>query len=237
MPDIGSATVLEVGLSVLQRAAPKGLAAVKSWIYGKQVVILGPPRAGKTTLVDYLQYGIFEEEKETSKTPEKRRTPRFDVKMGRDGALELNVKSALDVPGQYGAVAHADTAFDYRAHAIVIVLDLTSPLKGKSENSSCNWVYEFCRRLETKWRVRGKRGNRLKSMIVLLNKADKVDKRRITSCQKALRKILDQELRQSRGNMTDPVEIRETVLVTNPRGTEAVDGIVTHLAKQLARGQ
>lgn len=54
------ATLLKVGVAVIQRITPGGIALFKSWLKGKEIMIVGQARAGKTTFVDYLQYGLFE---------------------------------------------------------------------------------------------------------------------------------------------------------------------------------
>ena len=76
------AALVEVGLWAIDRAAPRGLAFVRSWMRGRQILVVGPPRAGKTTFIDYLQYGLFEPEKHTAKTLKTSRSARFDVRMG-----------------------------------------------------------------------------------------------------------------------------------------------------------
>ena len=232
---LGGATLIKVGVAVIQRAAPTGLALIKSWLKGKEVVVIGQARAGKTTFLDYLQFGLFEDEKDTSKTLDVLPSARFNIKMGRDSALELNVKTAVDVPGQIGAVAHADLVFDRKPHAVILVTDLTSPLRGESDRASAAWLSDFCKRLEARWRAKGRRANRIKTMILIMNKRDKVDIRRVTSRKKEFQKILDSELREARGQMLNDIAIMPCTLVTNPDGTKSVDGVIGHLAKSLAR--
>lgn len=233
--EVAGATVLKIGVAVIQRVAPSGIALIKSWLKGKEVLVIGQARAGKTTFVDYLQYGLFEDEKVTDKSVDVTDSARFNVKMGRDSALELTVKTVVDVPGQIGAVAHADLAFRRRPHAIIIFTDLTSPLKGEPDRASAAWIFEFCRRLEALWRTKKRRSNRIKSMLVVMNKADKVDAKQVESRRKEFRKILDSELREARGEMIEEVAITPCTMVTNPEGTKSVDSIIAHLAKALAK--
>jgi GTPase SAR1 family protein len=232
--EVGGATLLKVGLAVVQRTAPTGISLVRSWLKGKDVIVVGQARAGKTTFLDYFQYGLFEDEKETSKTVDVTHTARFNIKMGRDSALELIVKTAIDVPGQNGPIALADLVYKQSPRAIVIMTDLTSPLRG--ERSSREWLFEFCKRLESKWRVeRGRKTNRIRSMILVMNKRDKVDERREQAIRTAFRKILDVELKEARGEMLDEIAIMPCTLVTNPKGTKMADSVIAHMAKSLAR--
>jgi GTPase SAR1 family protein len=234
--DPGTGSVLvKVGVSVLQRTAPHGIAVVRSWLKGKEIMIVGQGRAGKTTFIDYLQYGIFDDEKETDKTPEIAGTARFNVKLGRDAALELIVKTVTDTPGQIGPLAHANEAFKRRPHAIIIFVDLTAPLVGDPPRAAAGWLKEFARRFETCWGAKGRKGNRLRSLIVVLNKVDKVDAKAVDKYRSVLRRIIEKELHDARGGMLDEAAIMPCVLVTNPNGTRAADSIIAHLAKQLIK--
>jgi hypothetical protein len=178
---------------------------------------------------------LFEDEKDVRKTEDPIPSARFNVKMGRDAALELMVTSVIDVAGQVGPVEHARYVIEKKPHAIVIFIDLSRPLKGKGEQVSTDWLRGFCNALETRWRASRKRKSRLRSVILVLNKKDKVSEKKIAACKQELRKILDAELRDARGQMSDEIAIVPCTLVTNPDGTKSVDSLIAHLAKALAR--
>src|SRR5436853_4470347 len=205
--ETAGATLLKIGVAVIQRVAPSGIALIKSWLKGKEVLVIGQARAGKTTFIDYLQYGLFEDEKETFKTIEVTSSARFNVKVGRDSALELSVKTTVDVPGQIGPAAHADLAFERRPHAIIIFTDLTSPLRGEPDRASAAWLLEFCKRFELRWGLKGRKANRLKSIVLVMNKTDKVTARQAEARRKVFRKVFDAELREARGQMIEDIAI------------------------------
>ena len=229
------ATLLKVGIAVIQRTVPTGIAFIKSWLKGKKVMVVGQSRSGKTTFIDYFQYGLFEDEKETFKTADVIKGARFNVKVGRDSALEVSVQSAIDVPGQVGATAHANEVIKNNPHAVIILTDLTTPLNGASDRASAAWLKEFCRRLESEWRAQKGKKNRIKTIIVLMNKRDKVNNSILGKRKQALRKILNAELHDARGQMREDIPIMPTVLVTNPDSTKSVDTVIAHLAKTLTR--
>lgn len=58
----GGVVALEVGVEILTRVVPKGVAWVKTALTGKRILIVGQPRAGKTSLAKYLQFGIYAED-------------------------------------------------------------------------------------------------------------------------------------------------------------------------------
>lgn len=198
-------------------------------------MILGQSRVGKTTFIDYLQHGLFEDEKETDKTLDHTLTPRFNVKIGRDSALELTVKTAVDIPGQWGAVKHADVAFERNPHAILILVDVAASFEDETENNPIFWLKEFSNRLETHWRTENSRINKLQTMMVLMNKIDKATPNKIEQSRKMLRSIANSELRDARGKMKDPIAFVPSCLVTNEKGTKSVDSAIAQLAKKLTK--
>ena len=209
---------------------PKGFKYIKSLLTGKTIIIVGQERAGKTTFLDYFQYGFFEDEKDTEKTWDIAPTARFDVKLGRNEILEISVKTVIDVPGQIGANFQAKEIYRQKPHAILVFMDINRPLKDSSE-----WLTEFCRRLETYWRTNKRAGNRVKSIVLVLNKTDKTDAKTIESRKKAFKKILDAELKEARGGMTGEISVVPTVMVNNAEGTKSADGLIAHLAKGLVK--
>lgn len=237
MPIIESSvpTLVKVGVTVVQSVAPKGFELIKSWWKGKTILIVGQDRAGKTTFIDYFQHGLFEDEKDTSKTYEVSPSARFNVKLGKSETLELSVKTAVDVPGQIGAVAHADLVFESNPHAVLIFIDLTRPIRGDSNRASIEWLTDFCKRLETKWRINKHTRNRVKSIIVVLSKRDKVNAKTVESRKKTFQKILGAELKDGRGQMLNEIAIIPCVLVNNSDGTKSVDSLISHLAKALIK--
>lgn len=233
--DDGQSFLVEFVIEVLARAVEKSKAFVKTAVTGKQVMIVGQARAGKTTFLDYLQYGLFEAEKPTQKTHASAETPHFMVDVGRDHRLELCVKKATDTSGQVGPVANADEVAARRPHAVLVFLDVTTSLAGKSERSTVGWLRAFCKRLEAQARVTPKKVQRLKSLIVVLNKADKADSARMDKYTRAIEKVLDQELRDARGKMIDEIVIVPCISVTNPEGTGPLDRLISLLAKALVK--
>ena len=222
-------TIVKIGGTIISNA-PKGFKYIKSLLTGKTIIIVGQERAGKTTFLEYFQYGFFEDEKHTEKTYDITPSARFDVKLGRNEILEISVKTVIDVPGQIGAVFQAKEIYAQKPHAILVFMDINRPLKPAGE-----WLTEFCKRLETYWRANKHKSNRVKSIILVLNKTDKTNAKTVESRKKAFQKILDAELRDARGTMTGEILVVPTVMVNNAEGTKSADGLINHLAKALVK--
>lgn len=222
-------TIVKVGGTIISQA-PTGLKYIKSLLTGKTIIIVGQKRAGKSTFIDYFQYGFFEDEQQRSKTQEVTPSVRFDVKLGKNETLEFSIKTVIDVAGQIPPHFQAKEIFAKKPHAILIFMDLSNSLKSSSE-----WLTEFCQRLETFWRVNKQKRNRVKSIILVLNKTDKVDKKTVEARVNAFNKIINSELKEARGKMLDEIAVMPTVMVTNLNGTKSTDSLIRHLAKLLVR--
>ncbi len=217
-------------------AAPKGWGLLRSWWVGKELLIIGQARAGKTTLRDYLQLGEFDDAVPTEETPEIEETERFQLTVGNESPLKLIVTKAIDTPGQVGAVADANYAYDRNPHALIIVLDLTTPFEGEPDRASGAWLRRFCRRYETLWRANPKKKkSRVKAIIVVMNKADKVDVTTVETRTKEYRFIVDSELKNAKGKMTDSVGVLPCSVVTNAQGKKLVNRVIAYLTKIVVR--
>ena len=234
MPLDGGAIGLKVAIDLVKRPATSSLARVHTWLTGHEVLVLGPARAGKTSFVDYLQYGVPEPEQETDKTITTRKTATFSVKIGRDSLLELKVRRAVDVAGQVGPIEHARIAETRKPHALVVLLDLSAPLAGRSERATGTWLVEFCKHLDGRLRTNAKMRKRLKTIIFAANKRDTLDEAGAAKRIDAFRKIVKRELSQSFSTRVDSIPIMPCILVkTSDATTSLADDVITRLAKAL----
>lgn len=230
--DIGAIGV-SVGVDLLKRTAPSGLAVVRTWLGGRRVLILGPPRAGKTSFSEYLRFGILEPEHETAKTVEAKGSPVFSVRIGRDSALELKVRRSIDIPGQVGPIEHALIAKHRRPDAIVVILDLSAPATG--ERSSRTWLVEFCRHLDEHLRDCSRFRRRLRALIFVANKNDKISAERSRRLLSTFRDTIHKHLAYSFSTRVDSIPLLPCVLVQTSAGAAMADSVVVRLAKALQK--
>lgn len=228
---IDGAIGVKLGIEVLKRTAPSGLVRVRTWLTGHEVLVVGQPRAGKTSFVEYLQYGILEPEQETAKTIETEKSVTFCVKVGRDSSLELKVRRSVDVPGQVGPVEHALIAKKRRPSAIVVVLDLATPLVGPE--SAGEWLLQFCQHLDTHLSENPAMRKRFKSLMIVANKIDKVHEQTISGRIEHFRKQLKKGFTHVFGTRSFP--ILPCVMVETNSGSKQVDAIIVRLAKALSK--
>jgi GTPase SAR1 family protein len=217
---------------VIDRAVPAGLQLIGSLFHGKTIMVVGPGEAGKSTFVTYLQYGIFQEAQPRAKTYSPQSSPRFNLQLGPNRNLEVKIKTAVDLPGQlqeqYALV------FEHRPHALVIILDMSAPLEAPNDyRATATWMEDFFSRLDQKWQGQKPRRNRLRSVIVALNKMDLADKQQVDEYEKRYRAIVEDKFRAARGPNLSDVRFRRTIMVENPNGTRSIDGILVDMAQSL----
>jgi hypothetical protein len=83
----------------------------------------------------------------------------------------VSIKTAVDTPGELNPQQLADELFALRPHALVIMLDLSAPLDDPNNlHSSGLWLRRFCDRAEQRAMALKPKRNRLRSVVVAMNK-------------------------------------------------------------------
>ena len=188
--------VVPIGPKEVQIAVEYGLKPGLGWLRtvlrGKQIVVVGPSGAGKSTFIDYMNDGVFDPEQNPDVTVSPRTTKNFRFTVGRNGRLTTLVRRSLDMPGQPDPRWVAQEAFRRRPHALVIVLDATAPFDDENDlRSTAVWLRKFSRAADQAARgLKGKR-NRLQTVVVALNKADRVSEDEFRAQEEVCKKVLE----------------------------------------------
>jgi signal recognition particle receptor subunit beta len=227
MPLVETASVAIAKL-VIERGAPAGVERLSTYFKGKTIMIVGPVASGKTTFLNYLQAEVFLPAHGHVTTLAPDETKPYQVSIGTNQSVKVTVKTTVDMPGQYTATQLANAAVAKRPHAFVIVLDLTNA-------DSPGWFEEFCIRLDQGWQNARRRRNRLRSVVVALNKTDLVDDPTISDQETRYREIASRHWTAARGPHMDDVVFMPSVMVQNPAGASSVDAIVVRLVKALEK--
>ena len=227
-----SALAIKLAIAGVQRIPSSGLARIRDYIRGREVLVVGPKRVGKTSFVTYLQHGILLDEGSTVPSYDPRKTPTFTVALGTRQTLELRLRSVEDLPGHIGPTEQANLVAQRRPHALVMVLDLSLAYGGRSPDSAQKWLKTFFGRLEHKWAQRHSK-NRIRSFLVLLNKRDKVSAASSKKYQQQVNRILQTACPLTTSGL-DGIPVLETTLVASPEGSHFADNAVSTLARTLA---
>ena len=90
------------GAQTTRRIPLRGLSRLSAYARGKEILILGPGRAGKTKFAQYLQLGVLDAEGQREMTYGVTKSPAFVVSIGGPRGLMFEVRRAVDTPGQVG---------------------------------------------------------------------------------------------------------------------------------------
>jgi GTPase SAR1 family protein len=221
---------VKVGIDVLNRISPKGLSWLTTCISGKKILFLGPGGAGKTSFVEYMEFGALEPESDHNKTHSVRNTPTFEISMGRERALKLRVKKVTDTSGQVGAVAHAELVGQLKPHAVMIMLDLSG-----STSTSEMWIKEFCEHLDSLSRSKKFLSN-IKTFIVVLNKRDKLNEAIYNKHKASTKASVTTNFEILIGaQRAKDLRVMPCITIENNDGAKYIDAIIRQLAKELVR--
>ena len=213
------------------RAAPRGLARLRTYTKGKEILILGPSSAGKSKFAQYLRLGTLDPEGTREMTYHLTKSPTFVVHVGPDGSLTLNVRRAVDTPGQTGPIQHANLVGVRKPHAVIVLLDSSKPI-----TATAGWLRLFCNRLDTLLRRGSYTKRKLREIVVLLNKRDKIGKRDFEQLSQEVRDELNRYLSVVLGKKrVGAIPILECIAIQTPQGTALIDEVIVHLAHHLAR--
>ncbi len=214
----------------VRRGTPKGLARLRTYATGKEILVLGPSTAGKSKFAEYLQLGRLHPEGEREMTYRLTKSPAFVLTLGADGRFVLNVRRTVDTPGQTGPIQHASLVGERKPHAIIIMLDCS-----KAISTTVNWLRLFCNRLDTVLRKGHHARRKLREIVVVLNKRDKIAANECEELTASVRQVVRRHLSVILGaDRARTIPILECISIQTAEGPALIDTVLAHLAEQLA---
>ena len=227
------AEVIEVPLAIsaLERTAQSSLSWFTTRLRGITLLIIGPPNSGKTAFFDYLVSGYLFSESGHITTIKVKTSPTFSIPIGNNNTLNLRVRRSFDTPGQIGFLAQSDLIKNKRPHAVLLVLDSTT-----SASSLKNRTSEFCTNLSRVLNESPALKKRLRSLIICLNKRDKVRNAQHFSARfHAVRSELEKGLATTIGlQSVQSITVMPCVSVRTPvYASTLIDDVIAKLATQV----
>jgi hypothetical protein len=224
---------------IFERVAPHGIEWIKTLWSGKTLLVLGPERTGKTSFLDYLQYGLLRQEQPTAHTITIDPRRSFIVKLGRNGSLVLRIRRPLDSPGSVQPMDQIHYIQRYKPDCLLLILDSSSPLIGHRAVSSVAWLEEFFKHFDYALRTLPKVINKLRAVMVIMNKWDKIsnDLEKANDFEVAIKNIIDRhgEAFSFHHQGTRLIHIKKCSLVQNQSAPALVDDVLDTLAIELMR--
>jgi len=219
------------GVDGARRRAPRGVSRLITYAKGKEILVLGPASAGKTHFGEYLRLGALGREGERKMTFHVTKSPVFTIRVGKDGGRLLNVRRAVDTPGQVGPIQHANLVGHRKPNGVILVLDCSQTV-----STTVRWVDLFSDRLDTVLRRGSAARRKLRAVLVLLNKRDKIGDRKCERLKEGVAELLDRHLSVVLGRKrAHAIPILECIAVQTEEGTVLIDAVVGRLAEGLGK--
>lgn len=203
----------------------------KAHTVGRKLLIAGPGRTGKSTFMTFLHTGELYPEKPTPHTGEDEPSAPLQIGYGKNHQATLNVKCIVDTVGLTEAHVVVSNVLKHRPHGLVIIVDCSTA-------TTRDWVDKFFRRLGQRmsdstyraWRTRRK----LKYILIMLNKADKVDNQGLLhDYQAKALNVAKEGLIAAGGTYSDRIEVFPTTLVDPPGTAAALKPVIATLCWNL----
>lgn len=229
-----------VGKVAVEYLGRPGYARLRMFFAGKRLVVVGPSDAGKTTFMDYMRYEMFHPEEQPHATLRPRKKKNFKFSLGAKELLVASIKQAIDMPGQPDPEWVAQEALRDRPHALVIVLDATAPIDGSdAQHSTGVWLRKFCRAAEQVSRETRPKRNRLRTVAVALNKADRVSDDEFEEKANRCKALLEENWRASPVGAPGPKVLKCISVIAPDRtdGTRSIDAVLSYIAISLGEKQ
>jgi GTPase SAR1 family protein len=231
------------------KVAAFGLRKASEWYRGFDILILGQERSGKSTLYNFLRLRLLGQDGvDTDPTVVDVNSGVFSFEWQTDaGPLSLAFRNVGDRSGQIGPHRHAEMLVNKKPHLVIIVLDISSPEVADQLNASyIQWFRYFCTYINNllinKERKARKVNSKLRSILVILNKIDKLDPgtatNKIDNAKENIRNIMNQHLSGRFGYRVNYFPILPCVMVENPRHGTGDETIRTlkDLVRRLVEG-
>jgi GTPase SAR1 family protein len=230
-----TAVAVEVGLEVLKRTVPKGIQYLVQRFRGNKILIVGQPRAGKSSFSRYMKTGYFADQLPPPPRTEMKDavTPAFTVKMGKDDSVQLEVSKVTDVIGQATGQDHADKFRRYGPHAMLVLLNAEGNWDGDNEYCAGFYLDEFLGHLALRLSKSPRRKDKLKSLVVVVNKLDKCDPKKRTEFLANAKGRVQEHLKSVYGPKTKDIPVMPCILMSGDTERTA-DKIITTVALALA---
>ncbi|MCJ2103825.1 hypothetical protein MKK70_00200 [Methylobacterium sp. E-041] len=226
MPE-ASAIGVKVGLEVFKKVAPTGISWLKTRLFGKTMLVVGERRAGKSCFVLYLEHGVLiPAGEETPKTLQERNTRAFNLAIGRDKSLTVNVKRATDTRGHDSPKEQAKLVFDKAPNILMIFLDVSRNWASNDDDYGTQYLSAMLEELNSLCSNSNRLKNKLQHVCVILNKADVVKETQLKSQTTKIKRVINSFKSPSWGGSSSDIATYNCVCVENEEGSSRIDAVI-----------
>jgi signal recognition particle receptor subunit beta len=236
LAEAAGSVLVEGAVEIIVHAAKSPLAKLVRHITGKRIIIVGPPKSGKTSFARYLRYGIPADESVNLRSTGIETHSTFSVELGKGQKLSVNFSYMRALPGQVTPSNQATNIKASKANLALVMLDLTKykgPSQQQDDENIIGWLEEFCRHLARNYsRASEKAKGRLK-LVVALNKTDKVTQTILHQARRRVSKTIADTLMEQFSDRAKGFPISPCCLIDHPALIKDRDSLMRLILAEL----
>jgi len=226
-----AAVPVTILVGYLIKNSPKVLAWFKRRLLGRNILVLGHSRAGKTSFYYYLKENLFATTHKYPRTSKAMKMGSFTV--DKKGGTRFDVSRGLDVSGELPISLQIEYIKQKKPEAILIML---SPLSreegiGAAEEwlPATQWLSDFVDHFRQTIANDREVRKKLRVMLVILNKSDLVSPEMAERICGELRGIIQRELKELVGERTKDIKVIPCTLRREKGGELAANTVIVEL--------
>jgi hypothetical protein len=192
------------------------------------VIAVGEQKAGKSSFIRYLAYGVLLPQQRTRRTLKNQQTAAFELGIGRDRAMRMSVSKAIDTTAHTGLQSQVSIVRKRRPTILLIFLDASNKWSEDSDGVGIDYLTSFLGDLD-KICLRDERiAATFKHVAVVLNKIDLISAGETQARLKAIRQCVKSFRAPNWGEAND-VSIYQCISVEHPNAALLLGQLIKHV--------
>jgi hypothetical protein len=218
---------LSVGVELLTKVAPTGLAWLSTKFFGVNLLVLGERRSGKSSFANYFEYGVLLPQGTTTpRTLKERDTASFVIATGRDKSLRMHVRRVTDTVGHATIKEQIDLISRRCPHILMVFVDISRDWDIEDDDFGSRYLSLFLEELNSRSARVSKISSKLKHMCIVLNKVDLVAKDVVKKKNEEIKRLLSGFRSPNWGGSAAAVAVYPCVAIEHSGATEILDEIL-----------
>jgi hypothetical protein len=222
----------EIGFEILEKVVPKGFAWVRTKFFGEKIMAIGEPRAGKTSFIRYLAYGLLFPMGPVERTTRERHTVAFEIGIGRDRAMRMSVSKGIDTSGHSEVRDQIRGVVRRKPTILLIFLNGGRPWPDDDEDG-IGYLTRVLEELNKTCARNDSFAQSLKHVAVVLNKIDLLNDNEVNVRLRKIRECIRAFRSPSFADRADSVAIYKCISVEHDTAKRILDSTIKSIMTEV----